>query len=229
MDVVYPFISVPGADEELRYSIRSLERHTNVEKICLVGSRPDFLNCELIRFVDLDPAGNAEIKLLNVHRKIRAACREDRISDPFLLMNDDIMLAEPLDFAHFTCGMLGDLLERRKHTDSYYSEAIGRTAELAPQARNYETHTPMVIYKDRFLSVPVQNPLTLFRTLYGQREDRLPVVDLGEDVKHYQNLSTEIFSRFIDGRPFFSLSPGFRKFGMLRRLYPRASRWEDES
>ena len=84
MDIVY--FARGEENEELRYSIRSVCKNFAfpVNKLVIVGTKPSYITPDL--FIKLDPKIN---KYANVRMAIEKVLDDDRISEDFILMNDD--------------------------------------------------------------------------------------------------------------------------------------------
>jgi len=94
---VYPYLAREAMGDELLYSVRSVEKNYQGQAdIWIVGDRPAwwrrddrFIHCPKIR-------GGARIDRAN---KLDAICREERIPESFIWMQDDIYLVRPADLA----------------------------------------------------------------------------------------------------------------------------------
>lgn len=163
-------------NNEIRYSIRSLEKNLkNRGRIFIVGEWPHFLDTKrVIHIPAVDPAHH---KLLNAMHKIRLACIDRRVSEEFILMNDDFFFLKSTDkITHYNMGTLKEGEENHRTKTGYYYRAIKETIEYLEKAGvkdpvSYELHYPMVINKEKFLEViePLyyaQKPV-LFRSVYG--------------------------------------------------------------
>ena len=184
MDVVY--VCRSGDNEELRYSIRSVVANfETVGKVWVVGSKPDWYSGNFIAVTD------TSTKFNNIRYCIKAACESDLISDNFLLMNDDFFILR-----NQNSGILyhGGLLYNRYQTHTAtngpngYAKLLLQTHEAlrkegVEEPLNYDLHTPMVINKEKMLTV-VDQPLSI-RSYYGNK------FNVGgneiEDVKVYES------------------------------------------
>lgn len=179
-------------DNELRYSIRSVEKNLqNYGRIFVVGEMPKFLDTRRMIYIEAkDMTGN---KLLNAMHKIRIACRDKRVSDKFILMNDDFFILRKLErVANFNMGTLKEGEARHKTKRGYYYTAIQDTIKYLAEAGiddplSFELHYPMMLDKEAFLEVTEQPYLQqkpiLFRSVYGNLTDMRSTYR--EDVKLY--------------------------------------------
>jgi hypothetical protein len=90
MDVVYILREWYSDCLELRYSLRSLE---NIEhwKVFFIWWCPWWAK----NIVHIKAADPYQVKSLNALHKIKIACSDERISDDFILMNDDFYITRP--------------------------------------------------------------------------------------------------------------------------------------
>ena len=87
------------ADNELRYSLRSVEKYgRNVDNIFIVGRKPDFLNEKVILLPCDDPYPT---KHKNIMYKIRQAIKKLPIGEHFLVSSDDHFYIKETDFDNY--------------------------------------------------------------------------------------------------------------------------------
>jgi hypothetical protein len=91
MDIVYIYRHSRDDGRELRYSLRSL---SNVPhgKVFIIGDKPKWTK-GIVHVPASDPHG---LKALNALHKITVACRDPRVSEDFVLMNDDFYVLKPI-------------------------------------------------------------------------------------------------------------------------------------
>lgn len=135
MDIVY--ILGNGSisnNDELRYSMRSLERYClDLGNIFVVGEQPEFISD--------DNHIIAEDKFKkpwqNALHKIRTACADERVSEEFLLMNDDFFA-----FGEFAASELPFYYNRRGEG--------GVNGQ-----KDFAVHAPVRIKKEWYLAMPL--------------------------------------------------------------------------
>lgn len=220
-DIVIPLRDRPSLynDMELKYCLRSIEKHIEFGDVWCVGIPRDWLSVNWISKPDLQ--GEYDQRHDSVRQKILAACDNPFISDPFILMNDDFYLLRDIDELHDYYD--GTIQERLKNTATGYRERMHATIEHS-DGRNYEVHTPVVIHKEIFKSATKEG--ALYRNLYcsASPTEKVPI----KDPKLYRKAEHYNFREFCKRNWMFSTSEF--SFALLmkemERLYPEKSRWE---
>lgn len=217
-DVVY--LCRKGENEELRYSLRSL---VNIPhgRVWLVGGAPSWYTGDLIR------VAQHGMKNQITGRALIAACLDPRISDPFLMFNDDfyVMRPGPIPPPRHRGTIQGviDWYERQGITSSGYVTRMRSTMKTLKthgirRPLSYELHVPLLVHKLQMLGA------TRFggqqRTMYGN------LVRLGgtkmNDVKVINGVDP-----IPDGRWLSTMDDTFARLEpLLRGRFPNASRWE---
>lgn len=174
MDFVYVFKEdVENGSEELRYSLRSL-RNVPHNRVVLVGEKPDWV--DKVLFIPVPQSGT---KHENVTANLAAVIRDNRISDDFVLMNDDFFIMKQMDkIPNLNFGPMDKVLalyDKRYPEGSNYIDNMRSLYELLrgrgyAQPISYELHTPMVI--NRYIVQKLHQELQgermyQFRTYYG--------------------------------------------------------------
>jgi hypothetical protein len=223
-DIVIPYI--PSKSDTLKYALRSIEKYlTGYDKIFIVGKKVDWLNVE---FIECD---EDKRKQYCIFKKILAAAKDERVSDTFILWNDDHFLLKPLDeIKYWKSGTL-DLLQL---TVGGVYQGVVRTAnkylkEQGYPNLHYDIHVPIVFEKYKFILLQEENweQEHLIKSLYCNK-----YAVKGEDMKDLKfgkPFKREEIRKAIEGRTFFSISePGTNESMMdvLNNLYPDKSKWE---
>lgn len=172
-----------GDNEELRYSIRSVVENTNVNKIWLIGSKPDWY---VGNFISNGITNNVYNTTRN-HLKI--ACLSEDISDDFVLMNDDFFIMQKIDSViDYHGGPLEDRSARHRATfgrNEYEYLLSDTAARLKGQGitipLDYDLHIPINVNKINMLNVIDQEVSirSYYGNLYGLGGSQI------EDVKTY--------------------------------------------
>jgi hypothetical protein len=229
MDIVYPLGTESKENNmEILYSLRSVQKNlVGVGQVFVVGFLPKFLK-DVIH-IPLEDNPSPALKEQNIMRKIYAACKDKRLSNKFLMMNDDHFFNRPYAI---------DKIPNWKwmHLDGNgegYRQSIRNTIDALGGGvqTNFDVHTPIIYDKKKFIKTMDEFDWTVFRgyvikSLYANfnklNGEELP------DLKINRNLSKNHILTLID-RPVFSVGEwGLNVFmkQILQDLYPQKSRWE---
>ncbi len=181
MDYVY--LCRDGENEELRYSIRSLEANLPNANIWVVGGKPDWYTGNHTRVFQHSH------KYQNAKKNLSAIVKNKHIGDSFVLMNDDFYVLEPLEkIPNLHGGYLKDKIQEYEslRINSSYTDKLKKTnkkliAAGIPKPLNYELHVPMLISKKSVQAAIYSE--CLWRSYHGNIE-RVGGEEI-EDVKIY--------------------------------------------
>jgi hypothetical protein len=186
MDVVY--ICRPGDNEELRYSIRSVVANLKHDNLWVVGQKPKWYTGN---FVDVP---DKRLKYINARNNLKAVIDNDKISDDFILMNDDFYIMKPVNTVeYFYSGSLEskaleaeNISSHSSYTRMFYSTLDRLSQQGINNLLSYELHVPFVMNKEKLLPI-IKQKTTLWRSMYGN------LYNVGgkqmNDVKVYSNTS----------------------------------------
>jgi hypothetical protein len=173
-------------DNELRYSLRSVQTNLkNHGQIFIVGERPTWLR----KIRHLSMPDSMQHKQQNAINKILHACRSPKVSENFILMNDDFFFLKPTDADNLPTYSLGNLKQFWQGKAGMYRLSIQNSLKIIDKKspKNFEVHYPMVINKKKFIEAMEgtrwSSQSLIFRSIYGNRED-LPAVEV-KDFKAY--------------------------------------------
>lgn len=171
-DVVY-FLKPDFINNELRYSLRSIEANMTHGKVWFVGGQPN----ELFPDERMPLVQKGKTKWEKVRGMLRAVCENDDISKKFWLFNDDFFVLEKMtsEKALFN-GTLRDHILHIEHR--YNDRPTGYTKQLRACERllkeaglptfNYAIHVPMLIDRKKMLEALDTFPTCpMFRSIYG--------------------------------------------------------------
>lgn len=226
MDIVY--ICRPGDNEELRYSLRSLV-NINHDNVFVVGGKPHWYKGDYIR---VEYTGT---KYTHARANLQSVIKNNRISDDFILMNDDFYILEPIgDLQVYNQGLLLDKMNTYLSfaPHSTYTKLIVATYNLLLEQGYqkplcYDLHVPMVMNKG--LLSQAMATRKLWRSVYGNF-NALGGITM-PDVKVYNERGLEkIKHDYLNSSyPFLSSQDNtFRelKDSLLHRLFPEQSQYE---
>lgn len=159
MDIVYLYKN--SGRDEIIYSLRSLENIPH-DKVFIVGDCHKYINKEKVIYI---PAENNGSKYHNTTANLKLACQDERLSDDFILMNDDFFILKPIkepkEELNFHKGTIDKVVERllgRYSQGSEYIRGMAQTGELLKKIGIedplcYELHIPFVLNKHNFLQM----------------------------------------------------------------------------
>jgi hypothetical protein len=213
MDAVY--ICRGGENEELRYSIRSIEENMPHDKVWVVGSKPDWYSGN---HISIDQDGR---KYENARKNLRAIVNSKEISDDFILMNDDFFVINKIDTVpYWYSGSLKSRIQELSDgfgpNTTYIRMLIltNRTVRRSgvENPLDYELHIPMIMNKDKLRPI-IEKP-SLWRSTYGN------LYNVGgtqhEDIKVYSEADIEKRNGSpIDIESEYFLSSSDRSFNLL--------------
>lgn len=169
LDIVY-FVKDSDENEELKYSLRSVEQHFPHHRVIFIGGCPKGLKPDKLIRTKQDK----ETKWENTNIAMRAACESKSISDDFILFNDDFFILNDItELPYYYDGTLEDRihsLQGYSHSE-YKQKLIGCRNMLVARGyteRNYAVHVPIIINKKQMLECMKRFPQGLmWRSLYG--------------------------------------------------------------
>lgn len=206
-DIVY-FVKDASENEELRYSLRSVEKFFPHRNVWFYGGKPEGLNPD--RYVEV--VQTEDTKWMKVRSMIRKACMNDEISEDFWLFNDDFFIMQPFDenspptYNGELCKHIVRVEERhgQRATDwTVRLRHLVNTLETAHKGTlNYAVHKPILINRKKALEVLDKFPdEPMFRALYGnywniggvnQGDRKCQVLDFPvETLKKWKTISSD--------------------------------------
>lgn len=140
-------------DEELRYSLRSLEKFgRNVGRVFITGECPVFIDKTKITFL---PELDIGCPAINHWWKVDQTFRKTDIGDRALLMYDDIFFCKPVDCSKYPWRWRSELPDMRPEGE--YRKSLFNAHEFLFKRKlttlNYEMHQPCIYEKEKFLSM----------------------------------------------------------------------------
>lgn len=116
IDIIYPNVEKFVQWEELKYSLRSIEKNLiDVEfRIWIVGDKPEWINNEA-RFIDV-PCTGKSTRLDQAVKRI-AVDKHKEVSEEYFWMNDDIYFINPVTYADLCLPKI--LWDLKKHINRY--------------------------------------------------------------------------------------------------------------
>lgn len=141
INVVIPFLKNFTISEQLKYSIRSVCSYYDVDRVVLVGGKPDWYIGEHIDHEDYNGSGQKE---KNIRDKTAAGAR--LINGDFLYTNDDFILFAPIRTT-FNKGLCSEVFNKHRtngrRTDGSYARLIKNTWNKYGDIPFTDCHCPM--------------------------------------------------------------------------------------
>lgn len=225
-------------DNELRYSLRSMQKYlTGMGGVFIVGTCPNWLAGVTHIPAEDYPTEKKEVRL---YRKIMVACRDERISEDFLLCYDDnFLLAHHVagSFPNYYQGWLIGYLQalrgaNRKGTHRRCAE--NTVNALGLQAKLFDVHCPMLVNRTVFPEVMSQFDWNgkrdgyLIKSTYANSIGL--VVRECDDVKiNHPDGTLAEYQHMIAGKPWFGTGDNMNWVALqelMDGLYPEPSVYE---
>lgn len=223
MDIVYILKEWSANCLELRYSLRSLKNISHW-KIFIIGYKPNWVK-NITHIKAEDPY---KVKSLNALHKINIACKDKRISDDFVLMNDDFYITEPTEIKYYYQWTMGNhYLEKKDRWLNWtYVKNLYKTFRLFPNGWDFSLHAPIIYNKEKFLELQEHYDMSqwyLLRNLYCNHY--WIEWEYLEDckIKDANNLPV-VLPTFISNVECLIVSEEFQEF--LYNLFPASSKYE---
>jgi len=143
------------SDNEIRYSLRSVEKYFKCGNVFVIGERPEWMT-GVIHIKAEDKNSN---KLLNALEKYRIACTDKRISRKFILMNDDFFFLREVDkIENYSRGTIQKMIEKHPTQNGYYFKSLVDTKNKLfglgfEDPIDFEIHAPMIFDKEDLMTV----------------------------------------------------------------------------
>lgn len=173
LDVVY-LVKRGYRNEELRYSLRTLDKNFPHRSVWFYGGCPSGIKPD--HYVHMTQ--NGPTKWANTGSMLRAVAENDELSDKFVLFNDDFFVMKPIrEFPYYCWGTLPEQIHRIEEANrsgSAYTMRLKNTlVELLKEGNgivNYELHVPFIFDRKKLAEMFNSCPRGLAsRTLYGNR------------------------------------------------------------
>lgn len=174
IDVVY-ICRAGDRNEELRYSLRGLAANVPHANVWFAGYMPKWVRgCRCL------PVVQAGTKWENSAKNVERAARHPKISERFIVMNDDFFALRPIDrIEPGHRGLISDLVSRV--AKSRYAAGLRATDDLLTQwgitnGLAYTLHEPLIVHKagivamlERVNRTPMarQRRVLSWRSLFG--------------------------------------------------------------
>lgn len=195
-DIVY-FVKQNPINEELRYSLRSVEKNCRYNTVWFYGGCPDGLKPDHYVWCSQNELSKWE----RVRGMLRQACLNDEITEDFWLFNDDFFVMKPMS-ENMPPQCNKTLQDRIKGIESRHGGETEYTAQLKHLVKtlekagkgmvDYTVHKPMLINRKKMLEVLDKFPKEpMFRALYGN------YWEIGGESKHDMKISKVDYNQTV--------------------------------
>ena len=174
--------------DELKYSLRSVEKNFPINKVWFVGGQPKgFKNVSRLQH---EQVGNCKWEL--IRSSMWKAVNTEELTEDFFLFNDDFFVMKPVDtdsFRNFVDGTLDrriQELHKNEGMNPYCRTLFKLEQELLTMhepTMNYDVHLPMLLNKGQVRSTLYKCSSPQMRSAIGNLNG-LPFV-IHPDVKVY--------------------------------------------
>ncbi len=174
--------------EELRYSLRSVEKNFPHRYVWFIGGQPKGFKPD--RYIKHNQEGALKWEL--IRSSMYKAVENEELSDEFFLFNDDFFIMKPVkgEWKNFVDMTLAERIEELK-LENPWLNIYGRTLFKAEQelinlgapTMNYDVHLPMLFHKANVAETIKQCSSPQMRSVYGNLT-RSPFI-IHPDVKVY--------------------------------------------
>lgn len=227
-------------DNELRYALRSIEKHCkNYKDIYIIGNYPDFINNKIKYIPYFAPY---TFRTDDIKNKILVACNTKEISDNFLFTNDDIFLLENIDavnYPYYFDKKISEVINRRKF-DSYRISLEDTQKILIKNnlnTKHFDIHFPIIYNKQKFKDIIYQYDWTqqygyIIKSLYCNNLNIEGKLYSDNKIKNRSNgsliMTENELNKFLLGKDVFSTNDDINETirRKLKELYPNKSKYE---
>lgn len=210
-------------DNEIRFSIRSFKKHfKDLRNIVIVGECPIFLK-GVVHISCLDRQNvNKDARMAE---KIKAACKDPRVSDDFVLCTDDTVILQDLVFTDFKGWHEGRIMYDKEQDQKDHMSAV-RDPKMDPPGswfdfiyntgyelqkrglpdNNYDrAHSPQPVNKAEFLQIMSQwdmiNKQYTVSNIYNNSTKIFPGENIkGRNLKVYNQVSIQKLNELTENR-----------------------------
>lgn len=244
MDLVY-FVKHSDVNEDLRYSLRSIDKFVPFDNVWIVGYKPTWV--QNVKYLPVPQTGT---KHQNQTNNLLALCKCEEISDDFVLMNDDFFAIKPVrdleESVEICLGSLDKAVQEHNKSVGKWHKAFKHVYQLLESMGvekpyyNFESHTPLKMNRHKMLEVlnhpkvkqfikspKVLHRRTLYRNVYHLKCRVLPT-----DVKISPTKDNTLERiKVCDWLSVYDNQVGSSKFkelnNLLHTLFPEPCKYED--
>lgn len=246
MDLVY-MVRTGECNEDLRFSLRSIAKNAPAfDNVFIVGYKPRWVSDDVIHIPTQQIMGSSPNK--NTNMNLFTACSDDRISDDFVLMNDDFILMRPIANWDISLSFAKNSIKEqiaeyaRAGFSGEYKSAFDNFLKFVcdmgwfDEPMNYELHFPMIINKKQYIDLFSRceviefmktHPITLKRSLYGNFYCKF--AERMQDVKVRTGDPVSFATDWISVPDNFIMSPRRPKFNQMLKTMFNQCKYEKDT
>lgn len=213
--------------DELRYSLRSIEKNFPHRYVWFVGTKPEGFEPDRM----LRHKQTGELKWDKIKSSMLKIVEEPELSDEFFWFNDDFFVMKPFKgkFINYADKSLTELIEQQRKQNPWlniYARTVYKAREelksLHKPEVNFEVHMPMLFEKAKVTEAIMTCSSPQMRSIYGnvtgckwRQHDDVKVYDMDEVPEDPDFLSTndKTFTEGAVGR-------------YIREVFDKPSRFE---
>lgn len=211
---VYPYMAQLAQGNELKYSIRSLQKFCNFEfDVVIVGDKPNWFTGKCI---DTGKVRNVDFaKAFDINQKMKAIFQSTLVPDNFIYIYDDVYCVNSCELSDFEKVISMDYLPKIPQKTRFGGSTKWmklltdtRNALKTDEAWSYETHLPRMFNKGNLElvmnSYGVWTKPLLISTLYYNELFDKPDVVLAEINEYkagvYQKMNSQSIKALCHGK-----------------------------
>lgn len=212
MDLVILYKKSPSTcEDEIRFTIRSMEKYVKFDNLIVIGDRPSFLNAKAIYInLTLENDGikrDCLFKHIDMLAKAKAIIADERISNDFIWSNDDFIMLQPQERIPYYYNRTLEEWHDAKNNNwemsggfksNTWIKYINEVYEVFPEGKWYEVHYPIVFNKKKLDNVIKKYKLkhlgtirsfycNNYKTIKGEQIERDYKIYSVDDYKRYKN------------------------------------------
>jgi len=214
--------------EELRYSLRSVEKNFPHRFVWFVGGQPKGFRPD--RAIQHKQVGSTKWDMIK--SSMWKAVENEEVSDDFFLFNDDFFVMKKFkgEFVNYVDMTLAERIDELRRNVHPWLNPYGRTLFKAEQelislgcpTMNYDVHLPMMFNKELFKASINKCSSPQMRSVYGNL-NAVPFV-IHQDVKVYDMETVPEDPDFLSTDE--DVFEKGRVGAYIREQFPTPSRWE---
>jgi hypothetical protein len=233
VEKTFVYVCKNGENEELKFSLRSVEKFFPESDVWVIGGKPSWY---LGNFV---PVSSGPDVFQNVRNSLSIVSQNKEISEEFIFMNDDFFFVRHMEtIPYYISGTLRDRIISNK-TNGVNSSYIRRLVDSYKHCKSFrnppldfDIHTPMPVNKK--LMSEVLGDKIMWRSNYGNRFVKDNETVTIKDVKVYEkeSYSFKNYDFMSFEYPFFSTNDDSFELvreKLLNDMFASSSKYEATS